>query len=74
MMRHALPAGAGACGRALGAGETLSGVFVALVGEGMQPLRPVIGTLGAVGAGPSATVAEDAPLQTRLLDATGRRP
>ncbi len=60
--------------RAIGADETLNGDLVAFVWEGIQPMLPVIGTLGAFGEGPSGTVADNAPLQTRLLDATGRRP
>ena len=60
--------------RAIGADETLNGDLVAFVWEGMQPMLPVIGTLGSFGAGPSGGVPDDAPLQTRLLDATGRRP
>ena len=60
--------------RAIGADETLNGDLVAVVWEGIQPMLPVIGTLGAFGEGPSGSVAENAPLQSRLLDATGRRP
>ncbi len=59
--------------RAIGADETLNGELVAFVWDGIQPMLPVIGTLGAFGDGPSGTVPENAPLQTRLLDATGRR-
>jgi hypothetical protein len=45
-----------------------------LAWEGLQPMVPFIGEIGAFGTGPSGTVAEDAPLQLRLLDLTGRRP
>ena len=60
--------------RAIGADETLSAELVAEVWENIEPLIPVIGEIGVFGSGPSGTVPEDAPLQTRLLDATGRRP
>ena len=60
--------------RAIGADETLSEDLVAAVWANIEPLVPMIGSLGVFGTGPSGTVPEDAPLQTRLLDATGRRP
>ena len=60
--------------RAIGADETLPEDLVNQVWSGIEPMLPIIGTLGAFGEGPSGTVPEDAPLQTRLLDATGRRP
>ena len=37
-------------------------------------MAPFIAEIGVFGSGPSGTVAEDAPLQQRLLDLTGRRP
>ena len=60
--------------RAIGADETLGDEIVAHVWAGIEPMLPVIGSVGAFGEGPSGTVADDAPLQLRLLDATGRRP
>ena len=60
--------------RAIGADETLPDDLVSQVWAGIEPMLPIIGTIGAFGEGPSGTVPEDAPLQTRLLDATGRRP
>jgi len=60
--------------RALGLDETLDQDVVAAVWENMSPLAPFIGTLGIFGEGPSTTLSEDAPLQERLLDLTGRRP
>jgi conserved hypothetical protein TIGR03086 len=60
--------------RAIGADETLPDDLVAAIWANIEPLAPTIGELGVFGSGPSDTVSSDAPLQTRLLDATGRRP
>jgi len=60
--------------RATGADESLPGDLVQTIWESLQPLAPVIGTLGVFGEGPSGNVGEDASLQARLLDLTGRRP
>ena len=60
--------------RAIGADETLPDELVAAIWANIEPLIPAIDQLGVFGAGPSGTVPADAPLQTRLLDATGRRP
>ena len=60
--------------RAIGADETLPDNLVVAVWGEIEPMLPIIGTIGAFGDGPSGTIPEDAPLQTRLLDATGRRP
>jgi len=60
--------------RAIGADEHLDPDVVENVWESLQPMAPVIGTIGVFGAGPSGTVPESAPVQTRLLDLVGRRP
>ncbi|MGZ4715002.1 MAG: TIGR03086 family metal-binding protein [Acidimicrobiia bacterium] len=60
--------------RAIGADETLNGDLVAHVWEGIQPMVPIMASTGRFGEGQSGTVGEGAALQTRLLDATGRRP
>jgi uncharacterized protein (TIGR03086 family) len=60
--------------RATGSDEALPEDLVALTWEGLQPMAAVIGEIGVFGTGPSGTIAEDAPLQLRLLDLTGRRP
>lgn len=60
--------------RATGADEALHSTLVQAVWDQLQPVAPVIGTIGVFGEGPSGDVAEDAALQLRLLDLTGRRP
>lgn len=60
--------------RAIGIDETLADGPVAYVWEALQPMAPIIGKIGQFGTGPSGEVPEDAPLQQRLLDLTGRRP
>ncbi len=60
--------------RAIGADETLDEALVQEVWRGISPMVPVMATSGVFGHGPSGDVADDAPLQLRLLDAMGRRP
>jgi uncharacterized protein (TIGR03086 family) len=60
--------------RSIGADETLDPQLVQAVWDALAPMAPIIATTGVFGEGPSATVGEDAPLQLRLLDLTGRRP
>jgi uncharacterized protein (TIGR03086 family) len=60
--------------RAIGADETIDPELAAFVLEGMLPMAPMMGSIGVFGEGPSGTVGDDAPAQTRLLDLTGRRP
>lgn len=60
--------------RAIGADEELDPELVALLWERMEPMGPVLGSLGLFGTGPSGSVGADAPLQHRLLDVSGRRP
>ncbi len=59
--------------RAIGADEQLPLDVVQRVWDDIAPMRPIIAQLGVFGDGPSKTVAEDAPLQERLLDLMGRR-
>jgi hypothetical protein len=60
--------------RATRGDEQLHEGLVAATWDGMQPMAPFIAETGIFGDGPSGTVGEDAPLQQRLLDFTGRRP
>jgi uncharacterized protein (TIGR03086 family) len=60
--------------RAIGADETLDPGLAEFVLEGMLPMKAVIGAVGVFGEGPSGAVDDDAPVQRRLLDLTGRRP
>jgi uncharacterized protein (TIGR03086 family) len=60
--------------RATGSDERLPDDLVASVWTALQPMVPFIGQIGVFGTGPSGTVTDDAPLQERLLDLTGRRP
>jgi uncharacterized protein (TIGR03086 family) len=60
--------------RATTGDEHLPENLVAVVWEAMKPMAPVIGKIGVFGRGPSGTITEDAALQRRLLDLSGRRP
>lgn len=60
--------------RAIGADETLPPELVAEVYERMAPMAPILATIGIFGEGSSGGVADDAALQAKLLDITGRRP
>jgi uncharacterized protein (TIGR03086 family) len=60
--------------RALGIDETLDPELVEVVWNQLEPLSSFIGSIGVFGEGPSGSVAEDAELQVRLLDLSGRRP
>lgn len=60
--------------RAIGADDTIDPDVVQAVWEFTLPLAELMAASGMFGTGASGTVADDAPLQTRLLDLTGRRP
>ena len=57
-----------------GADDTLDPALVAHVWENIAPAAPLLASSGRFGEGASGTVDDDASLQTKLLDATGRRP
>jgi uncharacterized protein (TIGR03086 family) len=60
--------------RAVGADDALDPELVTQVWAHMAPMAGTIGGSGFFGSGPSGDVGEDAPLQVRLLDLSGRRP
>ena len=60
--------------RAIGIDDTVDGEVVAHVWAQLEPLGPILAGSGQFGEGPSGTVPDDAPLQTRFLDLIGRRP
>jgi uncharacterized protein (TIGR03086 family) len=60
--------------RAIDTDDELAAELVAEVWAHMSPMAGFIGKSGFFGSGPSGEVGEDAPLQTRLLDLSGRRP
>jgi uncharacterized protein (TIGR03086 family) len=60
--------------RAIGADEALDPELAEHLYQSLLPMAPMIGSIGVFGEGPSGTVGDDAPVQLRLLDLTGRRP
>ena len=60
--------------RGCGDDEALNPVLVEAVWAQLSPMTPFIAQTGVFGTGPSGKVGQDAPLQVRLLDLTGRRP
>ncbi len=60
--------------RAIGADESLDIELAQDVFDSIGPMIPMMAASGVFGAGPSGEVADDAPVQIRLLDAMGRRP
>ena len=59
--------------RAIGADEHLDDDLVQVLWTALAPMAGMIGTSGVFGTGPTGQVGNDAPLQERLLDLTGRR-
>jgi uncharacterized protein (TIGR03086 family) len=59
---------------AVGADDSLPEDLAAVVYESMKPMEPFIAQIGLFGEGPSGSVGDDADVQRRLLDLTGRRP
>ncbi|QGN33916.1 TIGR03086 family metal-binding protein [Microlunatus sp. Gsoil 973] len=59
---------------AAGLDEALDPAVVSELWVRVEPGLPELLAYGAYGEGPSGTIGPDAPVQTRLLDALGRRP
>jgi uncharacterized protein (TIGR03086 family) len=59
--------------RGVGGDEILDAELVEAVWAQLSPMTPFIAQTGVFGVGPSGEVGEDAPLQARLLDLSGRR-
>jgi uncharacterized protein (TIGR03086 family) len=60
--------------RAIEVNDTLNAGVVQSVWDAMEPAKDILASLGIFGDGPSGSVGDDAPLQVRLLDLSGRRP
>ncbi len=60
--------------RAIGVDDSLDAGVVQSVWDAMEPAKDILASLGIFGDGPSGNVGDDAPLQQRLLDLSGRRP
>jgi uncharacterized protein (TIGR03086 family) len=58
---------------AIGADTGLPEDLAVVVYDSMKPMEPFIGQIGIFGTGPSGDVGDDADVQRRLLDLTGRR-
>jgi uncharacterized protein (TIGR03086 family) len=54
--------------------EVIDSELVEAVWAQLSPMAPFIGQTGVFGAGQSGDLCQDAPLQLRLLDLSGRRP
>ena len=59
---------------ATGQDEALDPEVLEVVWGGVEPMLPMLGSIGVFGDGPSGELADDADLQTKVLDALGRRP
>lgn len=60
--------------RATGQDETIDPALVSAMWAQLEPMAAMLPSIGVFGEGASGTLGEDAPLQDRLLDLTGRRP
>ena len=59
---------------ALGVDDGIPDDLAAAVFANLEPMTPFIGEIGVFGSGPSGAVGADAPIKTRMLDLSGRRP
>ena len=60
--------------RAIGADDTIDPAVLESLWAMMVAMAPMLVASGMFGTGSSGTVPEDAPLQLRVLDISGRRP
>ena len=60
--------------RAIGADDTIAPDVVEALWEILTPMAGMMAASGMFGDGPSGSLPDDAPLQTRVLDLSGRRP
>jgi len=60
--------------RAIGADESIDPVVLEALWQTLSPMESMMAASGMFGSGPSGDVADDAPLQVRVLDLSGRRP
>lgn len=60
--------------RAIGTDETLDPSVAAIVLANLEPMRPMIASIGLFGEGPSGEVGTDDDVQAQMLDLIGRRP
>jgi uncharacterized protein (TIGR03086 family) len=60
--------------RAIGVDDTIDDALADHVLASLLPMSQVIARVGVFGEGPSGNVGDDAPVQARLLDLSGRRP
>lgn len=61
-------------GAGLGRNVVLDPQVCEYVYSNLEPMAPMLGSLGMFGEGPSGTVPADADFQTKVLDISGRRP
>ncbi len=60
--------------RAIGADESIDPEVAAVLWDILSPMEGLMAGSGMFGAGRSGTVPDDAPLELRVLDISGRRP
>ncbi|MBK9739076.1 MAG: TIGR03086 family protein [Actinobacteria bacterium] len=60
--------------RAIGTDDTIDPVVLDALWNLLHPLAPILAATGMFGTGASGTIADDATLQDRVLDLSGRRP
>ncbi len=60
--------------RAIGADDRIDPTVLAALWEMLAPMTAMLAASGMFGAGPSNALLEDASLQHRVLDLSGRRP